>query len=838
MVPPRAPEPWETAPTLPTLPAPTLPALPAPTPAQARSETYGPARAQSQSQTHARAQARPPAPPATSTVTAAGSGVAAGVAGDIHQHHHWHVAPRSPVDWPVRVGVVPRSADWFQYRDVIHALDTALTGPGTAVVCQVLTGMGGVGKTQLAARRAHHAWQAGEVDLLMWVTASTRQAVIDAYADAAAKVLHIERDEPARAAQEFLAWLEPGPGAAAGHCRWLLVLDNVTDPADLTGLWPPDHPLGRTVVTTRSRDAALTGAGRRMVTVGLFTPPEATGYLTAALAARGRVEAPEEVALLAEDLGRLPLALSQAAAYLIDADIGCHDYRALLANRARLADLRPPTLPDDQTAGVAAVWSLSVDRADARGPRGLARSLLELAALLDPNGIPQPVLTSGPVRDHLTRVVRGAAPEQCPAHGITEQQTVRALRDLHGLNLIDHTPKTGHRAVRVHQLVQRAVRDTLGEADHDALARTAADALTAVWPEVERDTDLAQALRANTTALTGKAESALHRPHAHALLYRVGESLGVAGQVAAAAGHFRLLARSTHQHLGADHPDTLAARHDLAYWRGAAGDAQGAISAFRELFADRLRVLGPDHPHTLTTRGNIAYWSGEAEYADGAEGAATALEELLADRLRVLGPDHPDTLSTRHNMARLRGRAGETAEAAEGLRELLVDMVRVLGPDHPDTLTTRHDLAYWQGRAGDAEGAARAFEELLADAARVLGPDHPDTLTTRHNIARLHGRAGDVSGAARAFEELLADRLRVLGPDHPHTLTTRHNVARLRGRAGDAAGAARAFEELLADMERVLGPEHGDTVITRHNIAYWREESQVLTLRVRRAPAP
>ncbi|MEU6852612.1 tetratricopeptide repeat protein [Actinacidiphila alni] len=748
------------------------------------------------------------------------------------------MAPRTPVQWPVRVGAVPRSADWFQHRDVLDTLDTALTGPGTAVVCQVLTGMGGVGKTQLAARRAHQAWRAGEIDLLVWVTASTRQAVIDAYADAAAKVLHVERDEPARAAQEFLAWLEPGPGAAAGHCRWLLVLDNVTDPADLTGLWPPDHPLGRTVVTTRSRDAALTGAGRRLVTVGLFTPREATGYLGQALAARGRAEGPEECVRLAEDLGRLPLALSQAAAYLIDADIGCREYRELLANRARLDDLRPPTLPDDQTAGVAAAWSLSVDRADARGPRGLARSLLELAALLDPNGIPQPVFTSAPVRDHLTRAVRAhASAGAWRTRRITAEETVRALRDLHGLNLVDHTPRTAHRAVRVHQLIQRAVRDGLGRAEHDALARTAADALAAVWPEVERDTDLAQALRANTAALSGKAETALHRPHAHALLYRVGESLGVAGQVAAAAGHFGTLARTTHQHLGPDHPDTLAARHDLAYWRGAAGDAQGAISAFRELFADRLRVLGPDHPHTLTTRGNIAYWIGEARYAGGAEGAATALEELLADRLRVLGPDHPDTLGTRHNIARLRGRAGQTAEAAEGLGALLADMVRVLGPDHPDTLTTRHDLAYWQGRAGDAEGAARAFEELLTDAARVLGPDHPDTLTTRHNIARLRGRAGDVQGARRAFEELLADRLRVLGPDHPHTLTTRHNIARLRGRQGDAAGAVRAFEELLTDMERVLGPEHNDTTITRHNIAYWREESEVVTLRVRRDPA-
>ncbi|HZM77933.1 MAG TPA: tetratricopeptide repeat protein [Candidatus Limnocylindrales bacterium] len=60
--------------------------------------------------------------------------------------------------------------------------------------------------------------------------------------------------------------------------------------------------------------------------------------------------------------------------------------------------------------------------------------------------------------------------------------------------------------------------------------------------------------------------------------------------------------------LGADHPDTLTTRHNLARWRGQAGDPAGAAAAFAELLHDRLRVLGADHPHTLTTRHNLARW--------------------------------------------------------------------------------------------------------------------------------------------------------------------------------------------------------------------------------------
>lgn len=312
----------------------------------------------------------------------------------------YQAAARHAVSWPHQVGVIPRRAGSFQDRAEVHRLRSAVEGGGTAVLCQVLAGMGGVGKTQLAADHARHAWADGQVELLVWVTAATRQAVIDAYAQAAADILHTDPADPERAAHAFLAWLEPAPGRP----RWLIVLDDVADPADLRALWPPTHARGRTLVTTRRRDAALATHGR-LVPVGLFTPAEATAHLQQALAAQGRHEPEGNLAALAEDLGHLPLALSQAAAYLIDTHITVARYRARLADRARhLADLlpEPGDLPDDQSTPAAAAWSLSVDRADELRPVGLARPMLQLAAMLDPNGIPDRVLTGDPVLRYLT----------------------------------------------------------------------------------------------------------------------------------------------------------------------------------------------------------------------------------------------------------------------------------------------------------------------------------------------------------------------------------------------------------------------------------------------------
>jgi hypothetical protein len=667
--------------------------------------------------------------------------------------------PRPPVGWPHRVGVVPPLAHCRQERPADHALDAATTGSGV-----VVSGLGGVGKTQLAAGLAHRLWGRGELDLLVWVSATSRPAVVTAYAQAAADVTGVEDQNPDQAAARFLAWLATTPQ------RWLIVLDDVTDPNHLQGLWPPASPSGRTVVTTRSTDSALT-AGRHRIDVGVFTPTESLAYLSAKLA--GDPVRLDQAAGLADDLGHLPLALAQAAAYILDrTGMTCADYRRRLADRRRRLDaLAPRVLPDDYPYPVAVTWSLSIDRADEFPPPGLARPVLELAALLDPNGIPMEVFTTPAVLTYLGGRTGGPV----EADDVTD-----ALDNLARLSLATIDPKT--RTIRVHGLLQRVVREAT-PTDHTAdLAVTAANALVAIWPGIERDREHAQALRANTAALHSHTGPLLWHPDqgAHPVLFAAGRSLGDTGQVTAAVDYFHTLHTTATERLGPDHPDTLATRNDLAYWRGAAGDPAGAAAAFEELLADVLRVFGPDHHGTLTTRHNLAMWRGEA--GDPA-GAATAYKKLLADRIRVLGPDHPHTLITRNN------------------------------------------LALWRGRAGDAAGAVTAFEELLADRIRVLGPDHPHTLATRGNLASWRGEAGDPAGAVTAFKELLADRVRVLGPDHPDTLITRNNLAYWRGAAGDAVGAAAAFEELLADVLRVLGPDHPDTLITRDNLVYWRRRA-------------
>ncbi|MGV9245332.1 tetratricopeptide repeat protein [Streptomyces sp. NPDC003710] len=735
------------------------------------------------------------------------------------QRNHFYQG-YSPASWPRRIGVVPREADCFEQRDAVEGLRRAMAAERRPAATQVITGSGGVGKTQLAAHYARSAWTAGTIDLLLWINAYSRSSLVTGYGHAGVEVAGADSGNLEEAAARFLNWAE------TTHRKWLVVLDDVNSAADLRGLWAPAHPggQGKVIITTRRRDAALIGPQRERFDLGPFSRAEANSYLTRALSMHGHSIEPEQIDVLVTELGCLPLALAQARAYVVDMGSTCSQYRERLEDHSQaLRDLFPEesSLPDDQESTVATTWLLSIERADKVKPQGLARPLMEVASLLDPNGIPLSVLTAPSVLAYLA-----ARRAQTYAHldnrAITEHEAMCAVRCLHRLSLADHRSGLPADTLRVHALVQRVTRESLPDARRDALACVCADALLQAWPTVVKDSSLAAMLRANADALASRAGEALWSDGCHDLLLRVGTSLGECGMPHLAGAYFTQLITQAEGRLGHEHPDVFFCRHLAAWWRGVAGDPVGAASATRTVVAGLVTAFGPDHPDVLAARSSLAYWQGAA---GDQRGAAAATESLLVDLVRVLGPEHQETLAARSALTWWLGITGEPRAAAVKTQELLIDLVRVLGPDHPHTFTARADHARWLGTGGDPAGAIVALRELLTELTRVLGPDNPQTLGVRGAIARWTGVAGDAAGAAEAFAAVLADRLRILGPDHPDTFVTRSGLARWRGVAGDVSGAVDALATLLADRVRVLGEDHPDTLATRAGLAWWRGEA-------------
>ncbi|MFF9377901.1 FxSxx-COOH system tetratricopeptide repeat protein [Streptomyces griseoluteus] len=748
------------------------------------------------------------------------------VAGDLHVHQS--PVPGPLVQWPVWVGDVPRLAAAFQPRTGIRDRADQARREGRDVV---LSGAGGVGKSQLAASLARQLrdqeYTAGAgLDVLVWARATSPDQIVTAYAEAAGQLnlSGVDKEDEGGAAQLFVRWL------TATRRRWLVVLDDLTDPAPLRQWWPDSGGgSGWVLATTRREDAQLSGQGRTLIRLGLYTRDEAGAYLHRRLTDAGHAHLydPGWVDELADELGDLPLALGHAAAYLINTRRTMADYLTLLRDTgSRLGDLLPPSA-DTEGYGrpVTASLLLSLDAVEEADTTRLARPLLHLASLMDPLGHPSTVWTTPAALGHL-RTARPPQRRWLRRHhpAVTEGEVRSALECLRTYALI--TQDTVTAPIRLHALTARAVRETIPSGILPATARTAADATLSLWPRHDHEErELAASLRANMVHLDELTRPAMWQPETHPCIYRVSSSLTDAGLYQQAIEYDERTARHSNDIHGPEHRDTLTARHNLAVSYSNAGRVQNALDLRERVLADYERILGDDHPATLDARHNLV-----ASYSEAGrvQDALDLSERVLADYERTLGDDHPATLRARNNLANSYSEAGRVQDAIDLGERVLADRERILGDDHPDTLRARHNLANSYSNAGRVQDALDLGERVLADRERILGNDHPATLDARHNLAVSYGNAGRVQDALDLSERVLADYERILGDDHPDTLRARHNLATSYSDAGRVQETVDLRERVLADYERILGDDHPDTLRARRNLARARDAAAAL----------
>jgi Tetratricopeptide repeat len=701
----------------------------------------------------------------------------------------------------------------------------------------VLTGMGGVGKTTMAAEYAHR--HLAEVSVAWQVAAEDETALRQALAELAAQLGGrdvVDLRDPVASAHALLA---------AHPAEWLVIFDNATDEASIRWFLPPAGR-GRVIVTSQSQH----WPGQKVLDVPVLDDQVAARFLVS----RAGNPDPTAAAELAGALGSLPLALEQVAAYTQAARITLGAYLELF--RQRRSDLLARGESVGHPFTVAATISLAVSRLEAKA--SAAAGLLRLLACLAPEPIPLGLLLANPqAAGQLAPAVATIGP--LLSDRIATADAVAALRQY---SLV--SPRADG-LVLVHRLVQEVTLSQIPADLADQWRHTAAALVEAAIPNAPRlpaawlvcgqllphalavldPTSSGMWRIADYLVSTGSypaardlyqlladahaADEAYGPEHRNTLIARawVAGATGRAGDGARAREKLQDLVPIFERVLGAEHADTLTTRGELARWTGLLGDAAGARDQLAELLPIRERLQGTEHPETLTTRHNLANWVGEA---GDAAGARDRFAELLPIRGRLQGAEHPETLTTRHNLASWTGEAGDAAGARDRFAELLPIRERVLGAQHPDTLTTRTALARWVGEAGDAAEARDQYEALLPNLERILGPEHSDTLTTRHNLASWTGEAGDAAGARDRFAELLPIRERVLGAQHPDTLNSRICLASWTGRAGDAAGARDQYEALLPILEELLGPQHRFTLTARGNLLHWALASLRWTL--------
>jgi len=684
--------------------------------------------------------------------------------------------------------VTPPLADGFSHRpETAPSVESALA-PGVPLVLTCSGPRRSCGKTQLAVAAAQSLWQARQLSLVAWVTATTRASVLSGYADAARAVMGTELTGTAEsAAAWFIGWL------AETSRPWLVVLDDLSGPEILDGLWP-DGPAGATLITTTSPAAAFDGSRARVCAIPDFSTREALNYLM------GRLTADTDQRLgaidLAADLRGDPVALAQAAAVIAGSRLTCFDYRGHLARRrARLPDVNGHDRPAS-----AATWTISLEYADRLAADGSARLLLVLAALLGSHGIPGTVL-SAPV---LYGYLPATAQQRSPA---AYERAWAALAVLERAGLLALDPPGPGATIWISRAAQSAVRAALSDEIRDRAGRAAADALLEVWPDEEQSWRGA-ALRSCTESLLWATGDLLWAGGCHRLLLRAGQSFVSAGLAGPAAAWWASVTTVSERVLGPDHPDTVMAAGQLADAYIAAGQAPEAVPWFQWLLEFQIRTLGPDHPDTMAARRNL----GRALVAAGQlPDAAAVFQRAAEDYERVSGAGHLDTIGAWEDLAAALSAAARFDEVTSLYRRTLADRERLEGPQHPDALATRAKLAGTCLAAGRLRDARKEYQRVLDGRQHALGPGHRDTIAAVYGLGSVSYARGRLPEALQLYEQAVAGYEQAVGVDHPDTLSARVSLATVYYRLGRLSDAETLLRDTVERAGQALPP--GDPLL-------------------------
>jgi tetratricopeptide (TPR) repeat protein len=703
----------------------------------------------------------------------------------------------------------PRPATWWNVppkNPVFTARERSLEQVRTSLAkhfSAALFGMPGVGKTQTAIEFAHR--YRTDYRAVLWIRAGSAEDLTSGLLSLASVLGLPERSEPnqalvVRAVQDWLA----------ENDRWLLIVDGADD-LSLVLESLPRARTGHLLLTTR--DPAVASLAPRLELLKMSPDEGALLLLRRAAVLLPKATLDQVVAeqradalALSEAVDGLPLALSQAGAYIVERSSSPGEYLGEYEARGRELRARRPEVTLSEHASVTTTFSMAFAKLEATSAP--TADLLRLSAMLALAPIPEEIFLAG-------------APELGERLGPACADRTSLIANINiadRMSLLRRSPES--RTVILHRVVREVIRDAMTDDEERIWAQRATLAVRRAFPAVKPATwPACERLLPHALSCFSEIERrAITLLEAGLLLNQTGYYLIERARYEEAKPLFRRALLIIERELGRDHPETLRTRHSIARWTAEVGDAREALRLFHELLPAQVKAQGLTHPDTLLTRHSIAYWTGEA---GDLRTALRLCRNLLENQKSALGPDHPATLITRRNIARWTGESGNAREALDLFRELLPAQEQVQGATHPDTLLTRHDIGHWIGEVGDSRVAVRLCSELLPDRVRVHGSGHPATLGTRHSVAYWTGEAGDAHVALTLSRELLMDRMRVQSPDHPDILITRRDIARWTGETGDAREALRLFQELLPDQERIQGPDHPDTLGTRHSAAHW-----------------
>ena len=662
---------------------------------------------------------------------------------------------------------VPENPYFTGREQILGQVATALSTHQVAAVIQpqALSGLGGIGKTQIAVAFAYR--YRARYRTVLWVRGDSEAVLRASFAELSGPLRlpvaadNCSLDDSVAAVRR---WLETQPG-------WLLIVDGADEP-DALARWLPRSGRGHVLLTSRAHDFQKLGLVCPLE-VDTLSVPDAVEFL---LKRTGRAEtnAGERAAAeeLAKELDGLPLALEQAAAFIVTNAAPIADYLiSYRKHRLRLLNRSQP-ITGDYPHTVATTWHMNFEQIK---PSPASVALLKFVAFLAADAIPTELLIKG--AEHfdkkLARTLENVVSDPLVLSTLMGPLLRYSLirRDI------------DERTVSIHRMVQEVVKDSLDPQVRHEYARRVVGALSAKFPDPARHTDWPGCERFLRHALVAIRHS---------------DEYKLEGE-AAARLHNQVALYLDHR----------------MQW-------QAAEPLYRKAIALRRRIEGTIQANTLNRRNLAAAQSNLStlltEIGRSAEALATitqAIDELQNQEGEtsslLAGP-----LLRRANILRQAGRYLESDH----------DLQRSLPLVQQDPVASRqsgiHLLALLAANAqalGDYKQAEKRFQQALALCKKLHGKDSPQYVEVQLSFGRLLRDLGRYEDAEAEVRGAMAQIESMVGRQHNQYANAAKVLASILMVRGQHDAAQAILRECLEIWRRLHGPQHSAVAGTLSDLA-------------------